>query len=108
MLTEKPGAHKNYRRTLTPHLETILNGVLWKTIKAAAPRKPCVPEPVVFDSIRSPVLDRQCWSWRRDLNPRPSDYKSDALPTELRQQTRKRHPHGRISPIDPFRMSGTI
>src|SRR6266446_8459561 len=24
-------------------------------------------------------------SWRRDLNPRPSDYKSDALPTELRQ-----------------------
>ena len=25
------------------------------------------------------------WSWRRDLNPRPSDYKSDALPTELRQ-----------------------
>ena len=26
------------------------------------------------------------WSWRRDLNPRPSDYKSDALPTELRQQ----------------------
>ena len=28
------------------------------------------------------------WSWRRDLNPRPSDYKSDALPTELRQQIR--------------------
>jgi hypothetical protein len=26
------------------------------------------------------------WSWRRELNPRPSDYKSDALPTELRQQ----------------------
>ncbi len=28
------------------------------------------------------------WSWRRDLNPRPSDYKSDALPAELRQQAR--------------------
>ena len=28
------------------------------------------------------------WSWRRDSNPRPSDYKSDALPTELRQQFR--------------------
>ena len=27
------------------------------------------------------------WSWRRESNPRPSDYKSDALPTELRQQT---------------------
>ena len=25
------------------------------------------------------------WSWRRDSNPRPSDYKSDALPTELRR-----------------------
>ena len=25
------------------------------------------------------------WSWRRDLNPRPADYKSAALPTELRQ-----------------------
>src|SRR3974390_3859815 len=29
----------------------------------------------------------QNWSWRRDLNPRPSDYKSDALPAELRQPT---------------------
>jgi hypothetical protein len=28
------------------------------------------------------------WSWRRDLNPRPSDYKSDALPAELRQPAR--------------------
>ena len=28
----------------------------------------------------------QFWSWRRDLNPRPSDYKSDALPAELRQR----------------------
>ena len=32
------------------------------------------------------------WSWRRDLNPRPSDYKSDALPTELRQPVGK-HPN---------------
>ncbi len=29
-------------------------------------------------------------SWRRDLNPRPSDYKSDALPTELRQRSSNR------------------
>jgi hypothetical protein len=29
---------------------------------------------------------RRCfWSWRRDLNPRPPDYKSGALPAELRQ-----------------------
>ncbi len=38
------------------------------------------------DVVISP--DRCClaiWSWRRDSNPRPSDYKSDALPAELRQ-----------------------
>ena len=29
------------------------------------------------------------WSWRRDLNPRPADYKSAALPTELRQPVGK-------------------
>ena len=33
-----------------------------------------------------PLTQKMLWqSWRRDLNPRPSDYKSDALPTELRQ-----------------------
>jgi hypothetical protein len=30
------------------------------------------------------------WSWRRELNPRPSDYKSDALPAELRQHRANR------------------
>jgi hypothetical protein len=25
------------------------------------------------------------WSWRRDLNPQPADYKSAALPIELLQ-----------------------
>ncbi len=29
----------------------------------------------------------KCWSWRRASNPRPADYKSAALPTELRQQS---------------------
>src|SRR5271169_5090646 len=32
-----------------------------------------------------PLIQNFWQSWRRDLNPRPSDYKSDALPTELRQ-----------------------
>src|ERR1700686_454719 len=50
----------------------------------------------------------KCWSWRRDLNPRPSDYKSDALPTELRQQSETMSPRGRIYPSDPIQMSGTI
>jgi hypothetical protein len=37
---------------------------------------------------RARAAHRGChlnWSWRRDSNPRPSDYKSDALPAELRQ-----------------------
>ena len=38
--------------------------------------------------LRSRPQTASTWSWRRDLNPRPPDYKSGALPTELRQ----RHP----------------
>ena len=30
-----------------------------------------------------------CWSWWTDLNPRPADYKSAALPTELHQQLQR-------------------
>jgi hypothetical protein len=37
----------------------------------------------MFGSL--PYQQTELWSWRRDLNPRPSDYKSDALPAELRQ-----------------------
>ena len=29
------------------------------------------------------VYDKEKWCRQRDLNSRPSDYKSDALPTEL-------------------------
>src|SRR5262249_13277859 len=41
-----------------------------------------------------PLLVQSRQSWRRDLNPRPSDYKSDALPSELRQRGAN---HKRIS-----------
>ena len=30
---------------------------------------------------------RAKWSWREESNPRPADYKSAALPTELRQRS---------------------
>jgi hypothetical protein len=33
---------------------------------------------------RKPIKGKN-WSWRLDLNQRPTDYKSVALPTELRQ-----------------------
>ena len=35
---------------------------------------------------RSPEDGNKVWSWREESNPRPADYKSAALPTELRQQ----------------------
>src|ERR1700740_3539203 len=53
-------------------------------IRWSALEKPVAPlpsPPPTGNSFRLSVS----WSWRRDSNPRPSDYKSDALPTELRQ-----------------------
>ncbi len=47
------------------------------------PRKPA--QNLVHQENSSGFKRSRCWSWRRGLNPRPSDYKSDALPTELRQ-----------------------
>jgi hypothetical protein len=45
----------------------------------------CRNLPAAINWESSPDLKNFWQSWRRDLNPRPSDYKSDALPTELRQ-----------------------
>jgi hypothetical protein len=45
--------------------------------------------PVRIRSALAP-LQYSWWSWRRELNPRPSDYKSDALPAELRQRRSNR------------------
>jgi hypothetical protein len=39
-------------------------------------------------------LRQNKWSWRRDLNPQPADYKSAALPVELRQ------PKDNARPVD--------
>ena len=33
-------------------------------------------------------MGRRVWSWWRELNPRHGDYKSPALPAELRQRVR--------------------
>ncbi len=39
------------------------------------------------DGQKTEVAENE-WSWRRESNPRPTDYKSVALPTELRQPAR--------------------
>jgi hypothetical protein len=59
-------------------------------------------------SLRSRPQTASTWSWRRDLNPRPPDYKSGALPTELRQHSGTSALTGHKYPLDPFKMSGTI
>ena len=67
-----------------------LADVLRKTQKGLVSRD---TSPFIFPvRIRSALapLQNSWWSWRRELNPRPSDYKSDALPAELRQRRSNR------------------
>ena len=39
----------------------------------------------VYASCQAVFYAKAKWSWREESNPRPADYKSAALPTELRQ-----------------------
>ena len=75
--------------------------------KPVAPLLPSPPPAGPFPSI---VLSAEfvLWSWRRDSNPRPSDYKSDALPTELRQQLGKGAPPRKLIPRIPSRCPGQL
>jgi hypothetical protein len=41
--------------------------------------------PFNLDEKKAKYNSNFFWSWRLDLNQRPADYKSAALPTELRQ-----------------------
>jgi hypothetical protein len=68
-------------------------------LRQAAETRPCPHSDKSLANLRNPLPNLQTrarrlirlggrrsnWSWRRDSNPRPSDYKSDALPAELRQ-----------------------
>src|ERR1017187_9237687 len=77
---------------LSQHRETKARAR--KTAKITAHRKStewsALEKPVAPLPSPPPAGKYVAWSWRRDLNPRPSDYKSDALPTELRQQIREK------------------
>ena len=85
--------HQNHsrRRNLISRLRPDLNRTaVWGTPQCRKGQRP--ETPALFDSVaRNPSVSQTenpgslKLSWRRDLNPRPSDYKSDALPTELRQ-----------------------
>ena len=67
---------------ITARREKIRMECLGKTCRATAPSA-ARRNTLCFAAS---LCRARSWSWRRESNPRPSDYKSDALPTELRQQ----------------------
>ncbi len=88
LATHPPVPRKLFEtRTTSPELVLQqLAGVPRKNTKRTRVKR---HQPVRFcfqDSLRLTPPQNLWWSWRRELNPRPSDYKSDALPAELRQR----------------------
>ena len=67
-----------YRRTLQKHKKDSCQETPARSFFPAGFAPPSLPRKIFW------------WSWRRELNPRPSDYKSDALPAELRQRRSNR------------------
>ena len=67
-----------------------------RRLTAARRRNGRVTEPSARNPVRVVWLRRSRWSWRGDSNLQPADYKSAALPVELRQ--RKHAVYQAISP----------
>ena len=57
---------------------------LFLTLFALSGSSPCIKNKDTSNSKNSRTLTIK-WSWWTDSNPRPADYKSAALPTELHQ-----------------------
>jgi hypothetical protein len=72
------------------------------------PVAPLLPSPPPAGQFFYARCRARFWSWRRDSNPRPSDYKSDALPTELRQQLGKGASPRKLIPRIPSRCPGQL
>src|SRR6187399_72197 len=62
---------------------------------------PLTTRPPVRNGGKSPLPFPPTRSWRRDLNPRPADYKSAALPTELRQHRQNSNTNTRFQAFQP-------
>ena len=56
-----------------------------RRIRTSVGHSPADLQSAAFDRSAISPFDVSRWSWRRDSNPRPADYKSAALPTELCQ-----------------------
>jgi hypothetical protein len=70
--TSVPRSGADLQSAAINHSATCPSSRETKTIDPFSPRDP--------RAIRSVDLESVPWSRRRDLNPQPSDYKSDALP----------------------------
>jgi hypothetical protein len=86
----RPAKNKKDAKCLSPKtLQSEIHAAQNKNTKRTRVKR---HQPVYFSSkdlLRLAPL-KSWWSWRRELNPRPSDYKSDALPAELRQRRSNR------------------
>ena len=58
---------------------------IYSLLPLTARESPHDPRPPLVPRRQAEPRPPRVWSWRRDLNPRPADYKSAALPAELRQ-----------------------
>jgi hypothetical protein len=88
------------------HAGKVPNGV--RLEKPAAPANRSAACRKFFSLLLSSCTELVLWSWRRESNPRPSDYKSDALPTELRQQLGTDAPPRKLIPRIPSRCPGQL
>ena len=87
--TRPPNAGHQQSVPFQPKRVLVGSGVRGNTKGTCVQRhQPVLVAMTEFAPPHSPV--KSWWSWRRDLNPRPSDYKSDALPAELRQRRSNR------------------
>ena len=78
--------------------ESLYSAIFPPILAGVAGLEPTIrPKPRALPLGYTPV-----WSWWTDLNPRPADYKSAALPTELHQ------PYNVIYYITAFRKCQAI
>ena len=101
--TGKPRSRTRHREDYNSPEKFRMECVLEKPV---APLQPSPPPAGQFLAMLA--VELVLWSWRRESNPRPSDYKSDALPTELRQQLGKGASPRKLIPRIPSRCPGQL
>ena len=83
LATWVPLQHRSPERTAKPGRTTPAGLMRPALLSCSAGRSP------LPSSAFELVSPQPVWSWRRDSNPRPADYKSAALPAELRQPSKR-------------------